>query len=344
MTSDYPKSRAAAPPPEPESPLAGSLATRSEGRVQPVATLQIAEDEAGQRLDNYLLARLKGVPKSRIYRLLRKGEVRVNKGRVKPDYRLVAGDSLRLPPLRVSDRPAAPAPGLSLRQRLENSLLLDQGGLLVINKPPGLAVHGGSGVSLGLIEAMRQCRPEDSFLELVHRLDRDTSGCLMLARKRSVLRQLQDQLRQGQVRKIYQALVRGDWPAGLTRIDAPLRKNTLLSGERVVRPDADGKEAVTHFRVLRRYGVATLMEVGLETGRTHQIRVHARLAGHPLAGDDKYGDTAFNTRMQALGLGRLFLHAWRLRFLSPDNGRPTDVEAPLAEDLLALLSKLEAVT
>jgi len=312
----------------------------SEVSAPAVSTVRIDEAEAGQRIDNYLLARLKGVPKSRIYRLLRKGEVRVNKGRVKPEYRLAGGDLLRIPPVRVSDRVPDPAPGMGLRQHLAGSVLIELDSMLVINKPAGLAVHGGSGVNLGLIEALRQCRPDDRFLELVHRLDKETSGCLMLARKRSALRHLQQQLREGRVQKIYQALVAGDWPRGVTTVDAPLRKDTMQSGERIVRPNRQGKRAVTHFRVLQRFGYATLVEVELETGRTHQIRVHSQLAGHPLAGDEKYGDSVFNRKVQDLGLKRLFLHAKRLSFLAPEAADVLEVEAPLAEDLQNLLKRM----
>lgn len=303
----------------------------------------IAVDEAvsGQRIDNFLVTQLKGVPKSRIYRLLRKGEVRVNKGRVKPDYRLVGGDSIRIPPVRLSQRPTLPAPGIGLRRHLEASVLLESDSYLVIDKPAGLAVHGGSGVSLGLIEALRQCRPDAGFLELVHRLDKETSGCLLLAKKRSALRHLQQQLREGRVSKLYQALVMGDWPKGISSIDAPLRKNTLESGERIVRPVRDGKRAVTHFQVMGRFEFATLLAVRLETGRTHQIRVHAQLAGHSLAGDAKYGDGEFNACMNSRGLKRMFLHASELSFIDPESEKPVTVTAPLANDLQAVLDRME---
>lgn len=295
-------------------------------------------DEAGQRIDNFLVSRLKGVPKSRIYRLLRKGEVRVNKGRIKPEYRLNAGDRIRVPPIRQGDSSPLPAPGAGLRNLLEASILLETDGLLVVDKPAGLAVHGGSGVSLGLIEALRASR-SDSFLELVHRLDRGTSGCLLVARKRSALRHLQKALREGLVEKTYLCLVVGNWPKGLDRIDAPLLKTTVGDGERIVRPDVAGKQAVTHFRVARRFAAATLLEVGLETGRTHQIRVHCQLAGHPLLGDDKYGRDDDNERARGAGLKRMFLHAHRLRFVDPAGERVT-VESPLPADLARYLEHL----
>lgn len=308
------------------------------GNTSGVSFFVVSDDEAGQRIDNFLLARLKGVPKSRIYRLLRKGEVRVNKGRIKPEYRLVGGDSVRVPPIRREEAPAVPVPDAALRNLLGASILMETPDLLVVDKPAGLAVHGGSGVSLGLIEALRASRP-DPFLELVHRLDRGTSGCLLVARKRSSLRDLQRQLRQGEVEKTYLCLVNGVWPKGLDRIDAPLRKLTQPSGDQYVRPDVSGKAAVTHFRVVRRLGTHTLLEVRLETGRTHQIRVHCQLAGHPLVGDDKYGNDAENLRARALGLKRMFLHAHRLRFRELD-GNAVTVESPLPGELADFLERL----
>ncbi|MFA5630286.1 MAG: 23S rRNA pseudouridine(955/2504/2580) synthase RluC [Porticoccaceae bacterium] len=301
-----------------------------------VRLITISEDEAGQRIDNFLLARLKGVPKSRIYRLLRKGEVRVNKGRIKPEYRLAAGDSVRVPPIRVAEGRDVPAPGLALRAHLESSVLFENGELLVINKPQGLAVHGGSGVSLGLIEALRATRPGQT-LELVHRLDKGTSGCLLIAKKRAALRALQNQLRDHEVEKIYLALVDGVWPKGLDVIDAPLDKVSVASGENFVRASRDGKNAVTRFRIHKRYADMTMLEVALETGRTHQIRVHCQLAGHPLLGDDKYGSDARNEEMRKRGLKRIFLHAHRLCFAIPSSGEQYCVEAPLPADLAAVL-------
>jgi 23S rRNA pseudouridine955/2504/2580 synthase len=308
------------------------------GDTSGVSFLVVSDDEAGQRIDNYLLARLKGVPKSRIYRLLRKGEVRVNKGRIKPEYRLAGGDTIRVPPIRQSEAPPPPAPGAALRNLLVASILMETTDLLVVDKPAGLAVHGGSGVNLGLIEALRASRP-DPFLELVHRLDRGTSGCLLVARKRSALRDLQQQLREGRVEKTYLCLVTGSWPKGLDRIDAPLRKITQASGDRIVRADVEGKHAVTHFRVVRRFAGHTLLEVGLETGRTHQIRVHCQLAGHSLVGDDKYGSDDENARARTLGLRRMFLHAHRLRFREPGGERIT-VESPLPDDLVSFVGRL----
>ncbi len=316
------------------SPAVGASGSSSSG----VTFFDVSADEAGQRIDNFLLARIKGVPKSRIYRLVRRGEVRVNKGRIKPEYRLCAGDRVRVPPIRQADAPAAVVPGAGLRALLDDSILMETEDLLVVDKPAGLAVHGGSGVNLGLIEALRAAR-SDVFLELVHRLDRGTSGCLLVARKRRALKDLQRQLREGGVEKTYLALVLGSWPKGLDRIDAPLRKSTLGSGERIVRPHVEGKQAITHFRVVRRFAAATLLEVGLETGRTHQIRVHCQLAGHPLAGDDKYGRDDDNEYFRSLGLKRMFLHAHRLAFKAVD-GSKVAVESPLPDDLALFLETL----
>jgi 23S rRNA pseudouridine955/2504/2580 synthase len=306
-----------------------------------VQRLHISPAQAGQRIDNFLLRHLKGVPKSRIYRLLRKGEVRVNKGRIKPEYRLKTGDQVRIPPVRVSDSAPPAAPDGWTMEALADAVLYEDERLLVINKPAGMAVHGGSGQRYGVIEALRCLRPEAPYLELVHRLDRDTSGCLMIAKRRSELRMLHELLRQGGVDKHYLLLAQGDWSRGPHRVSAPLRKNLLRSGERVVRVDENGKPALTHFRFLESYGGASLMEADLRTGRTHQIRVHAAHAGHPLAGDEKYGDTEFNRIMRKLGLKRLFLHAHSLAFEDRERGRMIHVSAPLSEDLRKLIQQLE---
>jgi len=258
--------------------------------------------------------------------------VRVNKGRIKPDYRVCSGDSVRVPPIRVAETAPLPAPSASLRQHLDASVLYEDDGLMVLDKPAGLAVHGGSGVNLGLIEALRATR-DDEGLELVHRLDKGTSGCLLVAKKRSALRNLQDQLRNHRVEKVYLALVAGKWPKGLLTMDAPLEKRTTSTGEKVVYADKGGKAAVTHFKVVKRLAGATLLEVSLETGRTHQIRVHCQLAGYPLLGDDKYGEDALNRVGRDLGVKRMFLHAHRLSFYSPVDGRRIVVESPLPEDL-----------
>ncbi len=306
-----------------------------------VRYLVVKEDADGQRIDNFLLTRLKGVPRSWVYRVLRRGEVRVNKGRVKPTRRLRLGDQVRIPPLRTAERQAGEGPGPGLRQRLLDSVLYRDAELLVVNKPSGIAVHGGSGVSFGVIEILRAIEPDAPYLELAHRLDRDTSGCLMLARRRAALRQLQRLQLAGRVEKRYLALLGGRWRRDRVTADAPLRKNTLRSGERVVRVDAAGKPAVTHFRVLQRFAGAMLVEARLETGRTHQIRVHAAHLGTPILGDEKYGREADNREWRARGLKRLFLHAWRLDL--PWEGRPRGhhFEAPLPDDLQRLLEGLK---
>ncbi len=307
-----------------------------------VQFLEVEPELAGQRIDNFLRTRLKGVPKTLIYRILRKGEVRVNKGRIKPDYKLQAGDVVRVPPLRMSE-PDEPAPlAQGLLERLEAAIVYEDKGLIVLNKPAGIAVHGGSGLSYGVIEAFRQLRPDAKELELVHRLDRDTSGLLMIAKKRSMLRHLHEALRGDGVDKRYLALVRGSWPTSKKRVSAPLLKNTLRSGERMVEVSEEGKEALTLFRVVRRFGeFATLVEASPITGRTHQIRVHARHAGHSIAGDPKYGDEAFDREIRDLGGKRLFLHAHSLRLTLPD-GTELTVEAPVDEFWAATLERLSA--
>jgi len=285
--------------------------------IPSVQWLDISAEQAGQRIDNFLLTRLKGAPRSLIYRILRSGEVRVNKGRIKPDYRLQAGDQLRVPPLRLST-PDEPVPvGKALLERLEAAIVYEDDGLIALNKPCGIAVHGGSGLNFGVIEALRQLRPDCKALELVHRLDRDTSGLLLIAKKRSLLRHLHQALRGelpgGLVDKRYLALVGGYFPASIKQVDAPLLKNTLRSGERMVEVSPEGKAALTRFSVLERFGtLATLVEARPITGRTHQIRVHAKHAGHSIAGDEKYGDADFSAQIRALGGKRLFLHAHSL--------------------------------
>lgn len=312
----------------------------SEQSATAAHTLDVDEGGAGQRIDNFLLKHLKGVPKSRIYRILRKGEVRVNKKRIKPEYRLVLGDQVRIPPIRVSEQAAAPRPADRVLALLEQSILYEDKGLLVLNKPAGIAVHGGSGVAYGVIEGMRALRPEAKFLELAHRLDRDTSGCLVIAKKRSVLRAFHTLLREGGSEKQYLCLVMGRWKGGGRRVEAPLRKNVLSSGERIVRVSEDGKPSLSIFTPVTIYDDCSLMRVKLVTGRTHQVRVHAQYSGHPIAGDEKYGDEAFNRQMSELGLKRLFLHASELRFTLSDEAT-IHVEAPLDPQLQAILDRLE---
>ena len=304
-----------------------------------VRQVSVSAEEAGQRIDNFLSRYLKGVPRSHIYRILRRGEVRVNRGRIRPQYKVQAGDMVRIPPVRlepVRERVLDP-------QRLPEiagNILYENSRLLVLNKPAGIAVHGGSGLSYGVIEALRALRPEAPYLELVHRLDRETSGCLMIARRRSALRDLHMQLREGRVNKHYLALVRGALEGPL-RVDARLRKNQVQGGERMVKVQDNGKQAVTRFSPVSRHGGATLIEAVLETGRTHQIRVHAAHIDHPLAGDEKYGDAGFNRLMRAHGLRRMFLHAHMLEFTDPASGEPVNVSAPLDDDLKAVLESLE---
>jgi 23S rRNA pseudouridine955/2504/2580 synthase len=307
---------------------------------QQVQLLTIEAEHEGQRIDNFLKTQLKGVPKSLIYRILRKGEVRVNKKRIKPEYKLICGDEVRVPPVRVAEKNELPSANLGSIQRLESQILFEDDAMIVLNKPSGMAVHGGSGLSFGVIEGLRALRPEARFLELVHRLDRDTSGVLLVAKKRSALRSLHEQLRVKTMRKQYLALVRGQWQPHVKVVNAPLRKNDLQSGERVVRVTADGKPSETRFRIARQFAEATLVECSPITGRTHQIRVHTQHAGHPIACDDKYGEAAFDEKMRSQGLKRLFLHAWKLTFTHPVDGREVLIEAPLAPELDSFLNKL----
>ncbi|MCG9535372.1 23S rRNA pseudouridine(955/2504/2580) synthase RluC [Providencia huaxiensis] len=299
-----------------------------------VQFIDISDDEAGQRIDNFLLTKLKGVPKSMIYRIIRKGEVRVNKGRIKPEYKLAEGDQVRVPPVRVAERETAPVSAkLDKVAALANCILFEDDVLLVLNKPSGTAVHGGSGLSFGVIEGLRALRPEARFLELVHRLDRDTSGILLVAKKRSALRALHEQLRLKQMQKDYLALVRGNWQSHMKVVQAPLLKNILQSGERVVKVSSEGKPSETRFKVEERFDNATLVKASPVTGRTHQIRVHTLYAGHPIAFDDRYGDKQFDSQLTGIGLNRLFLHASALKFTHPKTGEEMRLHAPLDNQL-----------
>lgn len=292
----------------------------------------------GQRLDNFLITHLKGVPRSRIYRLIRSGEVRVNKKRAKQTTRLCTDDIVRVPPVRTSESEAPPQVGKALAQRLSRALIYEDERLFIFNKPAGLAVHGGSGVSLGLIEALRVLYPQESGLELVHRLDRDTSGCIMVARHRAFLRRLQRLMQAGGVEKRYWLLCQG-FKSAERRIEAPLLK--LMQGnERVVRVSREGKASRTDFRLLERLGDVTLVEATLGTGRTHQIRVHSQFGGFPLLGDDKYGSERGDQRLRALGTRRLCLHARSLAFEHPETGKKIKVTAPLDEDFETILAAL----
>lgn len=308
--------------------------------AQGVRHREVDDERAGQRLDNFLLTELKGVPRSHVYRLIRSGQVRVNSGRTTPSYRLRAGDRVRVPP--VSTRPTAPATATPENlDWLAARILYEDGRILVIDKPAGLAAHGGSNVSLGCIEALRLLRPEAKDLELAHRLDRGTSGLLLLAKRRSALRALHALLREGRVDKRYLVLVKGRWPEDATTVDAPL-VTRRVGGEARVKVDPEGKEAQSRFAVLERYGkTATLLEVRIATGRTHQIRVHAEHVGHPVAGDDRYGDKDFNQYIRSFGLQRMFLHAHSLEFEWPDTGESAHFSAPLPDELRSVLSALE---
>lgn len=306
----------------------------------------VTADREGQRIDNFLRTELKGVPKTLLYRILRKGEIRVNRKRIKPDYKLVAGDEVRIPPVRVPEQDAPAPVGKSLAEHLESAVLYESDALVILNKPSGLAVHGGSGIQNGLIEALRQIRPDARFLELVHRLDRDTSGCIMVAKKRSMLRYLHEALREKRIRKVYHALVVGRWPNRRQRVNAPLQRDELRSGERIVRVQAEGKDSITDFQVLRRFGdMATLVEACPLTGRTHQIRVHAQFTGYPIVGDVKYGTDTDNAQMREWGLKRLMLHAAELQLTLPDGQLlqvKADYDAEMARGVDLLLAKQSA--
>lgn len=294
-----------------------------------VSYVRIGADRAGQRLDNFLIVHLKGVPKSRIYRIIRDGQVRVNKKRARQTTRLEEGDEVRIPPIRTSEEPVAPAVGQGLAERLARSLVYEDKYLLVYNKPAGLAVHGGSGVSLGLIETLRALRPTETSLELVHRLDRDTSGLIMVARHRPFLRRLQRLMQDGKVEKRYWLLCQG-FKGQARTVEAPLLK-MQQGNERIVRVSRDGKPSLTEFRLIERLNGFQLVEATLGTGRTHQIRVHAQHAGFPLLGDSKYGNPAVNNELAARGITRLCLHARSLRFRHPETGEQLDLQAPLDE-------------
>ena len=308
---------------------------------QTVQFIEISSAQAGQRIDNFLLSLEKGVPKSRIYRALRKGEVRVNKGRIKQTYKIQSGDVIRVPPLRVAERDGPTHVSDSLKAQLLQDIIFEDDSMLVLNKPSGLAVHAGSQIQLGVIEAFRLIRPEQPFLELVHRLDRDTSGCLLLAKSRESLLNLQQQMLSDGIDKRYLTLLKGHMATTEQLVDQPLQKNTVSSGERMVRVDPEGKSAKTLFIQRELFADAQLTEVKLFTGRTHQIRVHAAWSGCPVAGDDKYGDRDFNKQMKTAGLKRLFLHAWRLGIAHPLSGEALELEAPLPHALQAVINTLK---
>jgi 23S rRNA pseudouridine955/2504/2580 synthase len=307
-----------------------------------VQFIEISTHHAGQRIDNFLLSLEKGVPKSRIYRALRKGEVRVNKGRIKQTYKLQLGDVVRVPPLRLAEPAETPQVSDSLRALIETHIVFEDEAMLVLNKPAGLAVHAGSQIQMGVIEALRQIRAELPFLELVHRLDRDTSGCLLLAKSRESLLNLQQQMLSDGIDKRYLTLLKGHITQDERLVEKPLEKNTMSSGERMVQVSEHGKYAKTLFIQRDDYSTAQLVEVKLFTGRTHQIRVHAASTGHPVAGDDKYGDKAFNKVIKTHGLKRMFLHAWRLTITHPISQTGLELEAPLPDELSNVLTQLKA--
>ncbi len=309
----------------------------------PVRLVEVSSEDDGQRLDNFLGRYLKGVPKGRLCKLIRKGEVRVNSKRAEISTRLHACDQVRIPPVRVDEMAVEALPNGRLQQ-LKDAIIYEDDVLLALNKPTGFAVHGGSGIEYGVIEGLRQvyAAQPNVQLELVHRLDRDTSGVLIVAKKRSALRALHALIREGETHKHYLALAQGVWPKRLEKVDVPLLKNEQESGERMVKVDPLGKASLTRYRVQKNCGdLATLLAIKIETGRTHQIRVHSLYAGHPLAGDDKYGDRDFNRRMKSYGLKRLFLHAHQMKFKHPVSGEFIEITAELSQDLQAVLAALE---
>jgi 23S rRNA pseudouridine955/2504/2580 synthase len=301
-----------------------------------VRQVDIGCETAGQRVDNFLLRECKGVPKSHIYRILRSGEVRINSGRVPATYHLQEGDRVRIPPLRLGAKAAASKP-----PKMDLPLLYEDEGLIVANKPAGLAVHGGSGISYGVIEQLRAARPEAKFLELVHRLDRDTSGLLLLAKKRSLLTAMHELIRSGQMDKRYLVLVQGKWPSGKQHVTLKLQRYVTGAGERRVSVDEDGREAHTVFELERACGAYSLLQAQLKTGRTHQIRVHLAHLGFPIVGDDKYGDFDLNKRLARQGLKRMFLHAWKLAFVHPPSGDRLRLEAPVPPELELFMQSLK---
>lgn len=306
-----------------------------------VRTIKVPGDREGQRLDNFLLGQLKGAPRSLVYKLVRSGQVRVNGGRAKAERKLEAGDEVRIPPVRLAEEGNKATPPVSFMERLEAAIVFEDARLLALNKPTGVASHGGSGISFGVIETMRALRPNQT-LELVHRLDRDTSGLLIIAKKRSALTELQALMREdGGIQKRYLALLTGRMPDGMMSVDAPLHVGLRQGGERHVQVNSIGKASLSHFKVLERRGGHSYCEVRIETGRTHQIRVHAQHIGHPVAGDDKYGDQLVNKRLrEQLGLKRLFLHAASLQFALDAGLAPYVLNAPLAPELAEVLDRL----
>ena len=317
----------------PESPKSG------------VRYVEAVEGDVGQRLDNFLMRVFRAVPKSHVYRVLRKGEVRVNGKRAKPETRVALGDRIRIPPIRIDTEPQQSKPSSSLQNFVSTTIIHEDRDLLIINKPSGVAVHGGSGLAFGVIEALRAARPELTELELVHRLDRDTSGVLVLAKRRAALREMHAALREREMTKRYLALVCGRWTLGKKTLDLPLLTNQKQGGERMVRVHPEGQSAHSVFMPKEHYGrLATLMDIEIGTGRTHQIRVHAAYAGHPVAGDEKYGDKPCNDSLRPFGLRRMFLHAQSLQFIKPGTTEQFTISAPLSDELQAVLKQLGDAT
>ncbi|MCG9682768.1 23S rRNA pseudouridine(955/2504/2580) synthase RluC [Vibrio sp. Isolate23] len=304
-----------------------------------VQFVDIDEDMAGQRIDNFLRNQLKSIPKSMVYRILRKGEVRVNKKRIKAEYKLKAGDLVRIPPVTIEEKQDEVAPSVKLNKvaELEHMIIHEDEHMLILNKPSGTAVHGGSGLKFGAIEALRALRPQARFLELVHRIDRDTSGILLVAKKRSALRHLQAQFREKTVQKYYFALVMGQWKSSCKVVKAPLLKNEVNS---IVRVNPQGKPSETRFKIIEKLADATLIQASPITGRTHQIRVHTQYTGHPIAWDDRYGDRRFDAYTAKVGLDRLFLHAANIKFQHPSNDEWMEISAPMEPKLEKALAGL----
>jgi len=307
---------------------------------QGVSFITVDDDHADRRLDNFLIGHFTSLPRTRIYRMIRKGEVRVNKGRIKQNYRLQTGDTVRVPPMYLSTQEKPSTPPEKLSELIGNSIIYEDDYLIAINKPSNIAVHSGSTVQYGVIEILRAQRPETDFLELIHRLDRATSGCLLIAKGHKTLRGMHGILKSGHVKKNYLALLKGQLTDTMRTVDVPLNKVSTESGDRMVRVDNAGKQALTHFHSQEHFRVASLSRIELVTGRTHQIRVHAAYIDHPLAGDEKYGDWEFNRAMEKLGLKRLFLHAETLSFEMPGTGKQIELKAPLPDELDQFLKKL----
>ncbi|RDI48768.1 RluA family pseudouridine synthase [Aquicella lusitana] len=318
-----------------------SQSNQSDKKKSSVKYIIVSGEEEGQRIDNFLISRLKGVPKSHVYRIVRKGEVRVNKKRISPFYRLIAGDSVRLPPVFLAEKAKEAPPSQRTEDLLSGRILYEDDNLLIINKPSGMSVHAGSTVRVGVVEALRHMYPKLVNLELAHRLDSETSGCLILAKRKRILREVHALLREGQVTKLYWALTRGQWKKNELRVDLPLQKDYRDGGKHVVEVHHEGKSALTLFQPLQTFEDATLMEVKLFTGRTHQIRVHAAHQGHPIAGDDRYGEAEFNKLTRKRGLKRMFLHARSVDFILPSLKQRITVVAPLDPELEACIKAFE---